>query len=77
MTAIVSIVTTKVFALLALWLRLRWQERRAQDRHRYLLGVTEKVAAGGRVELNDQHSDGHHLHVTINRAPIGREDQTT
>ncbi|MFI1168502.1 hypothetical protein ACH4UM_34225 [Streptomyces sp. NPDC020801] len=74
-TAIVSLVIAKVFALVALWLRLRWQAQREQQRHRYLLGVTEKVAPGGQMELDDRAGDGRRLQVKIICTPVPGEDQ--
>lgn len=73
--AFVSIVIAKVFTLLALWLRLHWRERREQQRQRYLLQVAETVVPDGKVELDDQDSDGHRLRVKITRTSVPGEDQ--
>ncbi|MFE3270980.1 hypothetical protein [Streptomyces sp. NPDC059215] len=74
--AIVWIVIAKVFTLGALWLRLHWRERREQQRQRYLLQVAGTVVPDGQVELDDQDSDGHRLHLKITRTPVPGEDQT-
>jgi len=73
--AIGSVIVTKAFALLGLWLRLRWRARRDRDRHVYLLRVAEKVADRGPVELEDQHRDGHRLRLKISRAPEKGEEK--
>ncbi|MYW12621.1 hypothetical protein GT034_30380 [Streptomyces sp. SID2563] len=69
-----SVISTKAFALWRLWLRLRWRSRREQDRQDYLLGIAEKVAAGSRVELDDQDRDGHRLRVSIFHVEAHKED---
>ncbi|MDQ0983235.1 hypothetical protein [Streptomyces sp. V2I9] len=71
-TVIVTIAIAKVFALTALWLRLRRQAQREQERHRYLLGMTGKLSTGGTVELDDRGDAGHHLYVKVD-APAGGE----
>ncbi|MCX5278303.1 hypothetical protein [Streptomyces virginiae] len=71
---IVSVITVKGFALWGLWLRLRWRAHREQCRHDYLLGIAEQVAAGIRVELDDQDRDGHRLRVSITRHEGPSED---
>jgi hypothetical protein len=70
-----SVITGKACVLLGLWLRMRWQDRREQARQRYLLGVTEVVAAGGQLELDDQRGNGYRLRVKVNRALVQDEGQ--
>ncbi|MEV2255862.1 hypothetical protein AB0I94_35795 [Streptomyces sp. NPDC050147] len=72
-TVIVSLISAKTLALLGLWLRLRWRARLEQQRQRYLLQVTETVAAGRQVELDDRDGGGHHLRVMIHHVPGSRE----
>ncbi|MDT0450748.1 hypothetical protein [Streptomyces hesseae] len=64
-TTIVTLTIAKVCAVAGLWLRLRWRHQ--------LLGIADAVAAGGRVEVDEQRGDGHgcgyRLRVTIIRPP--------
>ncbi|MER8012377.1 hypothetical protein [Streptomyces sp. NPDC094149] len=76
-SVIVSVVVAKAFALLALWLRLRWQVRSEQQWQRYLLRITETVVPDGQVELDDRDGDGHRLQVKITRTPVSGEDQAS
>ncbi|MEU6211792.1 hypothetical protein ABZ891_18005 [Streptomyces sp. NPDC047023] len=62
-----SVISAKICALCGLWLRLRWRSRREQSRHDYLLGIAENVAAGCRLELDDQDRDGRRVRVSISR----------
>ncbi|MFE1444587.1 hypothetical protein [Streptomyces sp. NPDC058739] len=48
------VVITELFALLTLRSRLRWTARREEAQHEYLLRAAEAVAAGDRLELDDQ-----------------------
>jgi membrane protein implicated in regulation of membrane protease activity len=61
------VVVTKVFALLTLWLRLRWLSRRDEAQQQYLLRAAEAVAAGDRLELDDQRACGQRFRVKIIR----------
>ncbi|GGP61062.1 hypothetical protein [Streptomyces abikoensis] len=60
-TTIVPLVVAEVCAVTGLWLRLRWR--------RHLIRAAEVVAAGGRVEVDEQGGDGLRLRVTITRTP--------
>ncbi|MEV6758224.1 hypothetical protein [Streptomyces sp. NPDC051214] len=69
------LVSAKCLALLGLWLRLCWCARQDRQRQRYLLQITEAVAAEGQVELDDWGSSGHRLRVKIIRVPDRGEVQ--
>lgn len=65
--ALASLVTVKSSALLALWLRLRWRTRGEEVQRQSLIGVTEAVAPGVQVELNEQSCDGRRIRLKITR----------
>ncbi|MET9792097.1 MULTISPECIES: hypothetical protein [Streptomyces] len=71
-----SVIIADVFALLTLWLRLRWNARQEEAQQQYLLRAAEAVSVGGQLELDDQHPNGHRFRVKINRALPHKEVRT-
>jgi hypothetical protein len=69
---IISVVTAQAGALLALWLRLRWQLRHARVQGRHLVRLAEVAAGEGRLQLVEKHGKSHH--VTINLTFSTRAD---
>ncbi|WP_449060589.1 hypothetical protein [Planomonospora algeriensis] len=63
---ITSIIASPTFALLGLWLRLRWRARHEQIHGQNLTNMTKAVPPGGRLKL-DKQGDGHHVRLEIIR----------
>ncbi|WP_455410063.1 hypothetical protein [Streptomyces hiroshimensis] len=70
---VISIFVAESAALLRLWLRLRWRSEHELMRRQYLAHVTEMVAADGRLELDEQQSEGGRLRMSVSCAAAGQE----
>ncbi|MEU8786103.1 hypothetical protein [Streptomyces sp. NPDC048637] len=69
---IISIIVAKSFALLGLWMLLRWRVRREQIRCEHLTSAVEAVATGGQLEFDEQQGG---LRLKITCPPTGRKHQ--
>ncbi|AQZ69477.1 hypothetical protein BKM31_55540 [[Actinomadura] parvosata subsp. kistnae] len=72
LTAVITVITVisaHAGALLALWLRLRWQVRHARIQGRYLVRLVQMVAGHGQLEWGEEHGKAHRLTMTLTYAP--------
>ncbi|MFE4778051.1 hypothetical protein [Streptomyces sp. NPDC056713] len=60
---VISILTAKGCAVLALWLRLRWRTRHELARQQCITAAVGLLPAGGQLEFSTQSPDGHRVQV--------------
>lgn len=63
--AIVTVIAAEVCTLLGMWLRLRCRRQREHARRPYLVGITECIRNGGRLDIYEHDPDGRRLRVTL------------
>lgn len=67
MWVIAVIAVRELLSLLALWLRLRWQAQRQEERHHYLVAIARALPGGS--QIDEGQPDGTWLRLTS--APLG------
>jgi hypothetical protein len=74
MAWVVTVISVQgLISLVTLWLRLRWRAQQQLERHHYLVTIARTLPEGSNID--EGHSDGTWLKLTIDRPQPSGDDR--